>query len=99
MDVQCATAKARPVFEDEPQAWISVARFMHPTDGDEWVTVGAGATAEEAQRDLIALLREETGEAPATVSECVEERQRRALLWSAQSRAMLRGFPIAIVRD
>ena len=98
MTLECATARVRPMFEQKPEAYISVARYEHPREHEEYVSVGAGRSAREARGDLVALLEGEGVHAPA-VRECVDPNLRRSLLWSAKSRAMLGGQPIVVASD
>jgi hypothetical protein len=91
--VHCATAKVRPCFEEEPVAWIASALYMH--DGDEWLTVGAGATESAALVDLNDQLPDEVE--TLLVLSRTQVKERKALLWSAQQRALWQGAPFVQV--
>ena len=77
MIVSCATFKVAPVFDEEPHAFLCVARHCR----DECM-IGVGATAPEAQTDCVALLQDE-GFAEVRLDECTDERERRALIQTA----------------
>ncbi len=88
MTIRCGTFKVRPVFKTGPEAWVCVARYVHPKEGDEWKTVGAGATAADAREDLGRQL-EEVGLEAFDLEECFEPDARHVLLWSVKSQVTM----------
>lgn len=91
----CTTFKARHAFEDV-EAFVCVARYMHPREREEWKSIGVGTSPTAARRDLAAVLKEEGIEAPV-LDECLDPNEQRVLSWAAVAHALTRGIPIVRV--
>jgi hypothetical protein len=89
--VRCATFHMRPVFEDEPTAWVCIACYPE----DECVT-GVGSNSTQAKNRCAELLHE-AGVSLETFEETVDPELRRDLLWTLKLRMMMDGHPVTEV--
>lgn len=84
------------IYEDDLWVWVAIGRYRR--DGEVWQSFGFGVTALEAHLDLVGQLQE--ARLDFVLVCCANERERRALAWSAAQRTLMAtGIPVREVRE